>query len=275
MRGRPRARARPERAGADDERGIDHGNPEPFLRKEHQTHDDSRRQQQPASPASVRVERRPEAAPRRRRRAGAASPYDTTRRERVARRVEPVGRADRHDEIEQSCALRAQASRADARGSRRAPRDSRSAPSVLRSGPGCAARSAWFARSSTSGFAAKSPSPLASGWLPVQNVTPPSDGDENERVRRARSCGRSTGRRARRADARMPRTQSRLPARTAARAPRGAAKNGMRRPHEHRDANARARDERRAHRAGQARRRACAIEAPRREPARAARRSPR
>ena len=110
-------------------------------------------------------------------------------------------------------------SRAGARGIQRARRDSRAAPALRRSGPDARRGTASSARLS-SGLAARSPSPRASGWLPVQNVTPPSEAIEHEpvvdaevphRPRRDDAAADGNERRDRAAESRAPTQRARRP----------------------------------------------------------------
>ena len=78
-----------------------------------------------------------------------------------------------------ACETRARSRRLDSLGSTPWPRGSRSVPFALHSALGAAARSRWLSIL-IGGFAAMSPSPTASGWLPVQNVHAALRGHEHE-----------------------------------------------------------------------------------------------
>ena len=125
-----RCARRPERGGTDDERGIDDRNPEPFLREEHERDGDAPTRRAARARACGHRPAPSRQKPATRKHQERAVRHDG--RDEVARRMQRVRRANRHDEIEQLLDLERQPRRRDWRESTPAPRDSTRAPSVLR-----------------------------------------------------------------------------------------------------------------------------------------------
>ena len=102
------------------------------------------------------------------------------RRDTVSGGVYRIRGSDRNDAVESLARDEPHPGDRDAARSSRWPRGSRSARAASGETPGCDCRNASSALLS-SGLAARSPSPRASGWFPVQNVTPPSEAIRTKR----------------------------------------------------------------------------------------------